>query len=118
MMQSILTNYLLLNLSIIDTRETAVVDSLLAATASVEVAAACRNEELLGCTCKIDGINGQDEDGNFITYDCAHDTETSATIMQEFLQCTDGSTMSDEVRIHNYNAGFEVSLCETFKTEF
>ena len=102
----------------IDTRETAVVDSLLAATASIEVAAACRNEELLGCTCKIDGINGQDENGNFITYGCAHDTAKSAEILQNFLDCSDASSMSDAVRNHNYDAGFEVSCVRFLELNF
>lgn len=88
----------------------------MAATVNTEIAAACRNEELPGCTCTSSGTNGRDENEDFITYDCAHDTVQSADITKTFLGLDYNVEIQDKhlTRDHNINAGLEVSLLLVF----
>jgi hypothetical protein len=65
------------------TRETAVLEAILAAFSASKLAELCREEKIDNCTCKAEGSSGI-VDGTFITYSCSSDPDTAETMLLDF----------------------------------
>ena len=96
-----------------DTRETAVVNSLLAAGAGRRIAAACRDEKLANCTCKVDGTNGI-VNNTYITYDCSYNGDVAEKLMLDFFEESNTTnyhkwSIAKKVENRNHKIGFNVS---------
>ena len=96
-----------------DTRETAIVNALLAAGAGRRIAAACRDEKLPNCTCKVDGTNGIVND-TYITYDCSYNGDVAEKLMLTFFEESDTTNYQNwniikKVENRNHKIGFNVS---------
>lgn len=96
-----------------DTRETAVVNSLLAAGAGRRIAAACRDEKLPNCTCKVDGTNGV-VNNTYITYDCSYNGDVAEKLLLDFFEESNTTdyqhwNIVKKVENRNHKIGFNVS---------
>ena len=96
-----------------DTRETAIVNSLLAAGAGRRIAAACRDEKLANCTCKVDGTNGV-VNNTYITYDCSYNGDVAEKLMLDFFEESNTTnypkwSIAKKVENRNHKIGFNVS---------
>ncbi len=93
------------------TRETGLVNALLAASAGRELAVACSEEKLSYCTCKTEGINGYDGD-EYKTYACDHDPDAAKKLMNNFFndneKLDETTSAKRRIEIHNHNVGLQV----------
>ena len=89
---------------------------MLVAGAALEVAAACRDENIKECTCSVTGIN-EAINGTFYLYKCDFDPQAAKNILKTFLNESsdenDVTTAIQKVEIHNHNVGLQVNEYNT-----
>lgn len=98
-----------------DTRESAFIQAMLSAGAARAIGQACKDEDktLKNCTCRQEGLSGEDAEGNFIVYDCSTNPATGNQLMKKFLypsgsKAEEGS-LDEQIERHNNDFGIAVS---------